>query len=98
VGRRFRPRELKMAQSSGKRGGKSGGAASAAVEQNGRDPQNAAQNMTDLDFLRGLIDAVDQSGIDSLEINRAGTRIRISKTPAAVAAPFPTFAPQPAAP
>jgi acetyl-CoA carboxylase biotin carboxyl carrier protein len=45
--------------------------------------------MIDLDFLRGLIAAVDQSGIDSLEIHRAGTRIRISKTPppAAVAAP-----------
>jgi acetyl-CoA carboxylase biotin carboxyl carrier protein len=42
-----------------------------------------AQNMTDLEFLRGLIEAVDQSGIDSLEINRAGTRIRIAKTPAA---------------
>jgi acetyl-CoA carboxylase biotin carboxyl carrier protein len=37
--------------------------------------------MIDLDFVRGLIDAVDQSGIDSLEISRAGTRIRISKTP-----------------
>jgi acetyl-CoA carboxylase biotin carboxyl carrier protein len=42
-----------------------------------------AQNMTDLEFLRGLIEAVDQSGIDSLEINRAGTRIRIAKTPPA---------------
>jgi acetyl-CoA carboxylase biotin carboxyl carrier protein len=40
-----------------------------------------AQNMTDLDFLRGLIEAVDRSGIDTLEINRAGTRIRIAKTP-----------------
>jgi acetyl-CoA carboxylase biotin carboxyl carrier protein len=47
-----------------------------------------AQNMTDLDFLRGLIDAVDQSGIDSLEINRSGTRIRIAKTPAAAVSPF----------
>lgn len=37
--------------------------------------------LTDLEFLRGLIEAVDQSGIDSLEIARAGTRIRISKTP-----------------
>ncbi len=37
--------------------------------------------MIDLDFLRGLIDAVDASGIDSIEIARAGTRIRISKTP-----------------
>jgi acetyl-CoA carboxylase biotin carboxyl carrier protein len=43
------------------------------------------QSMTDLDFLRGLIDAVDQSGIDTLEINRAGTRIRIAKTPTGAA-------------
>jgi acetyl-CoA carboxylase biotin carboxyl carrier protein len=37
--------------------------------------------MIDLEFLRGLIGAVDDSGIDSIEITRAGTRIRISKTP-----------------
>ncbi|HEX8672524.1 MAG TPA: acetyl-CoA carboxylase biotin carboxyl carrier protein [Longimicrobium sp.] len=37
--------------------------------------------MIDLDFLRGLISAVDDSGIDSLEIARGGTRIRIHKTP-----------------
>ena len=37
--------------------------------------------MIDLEFVRGLIDAVDSSGIDSLEINRAGTKIRIAKTP-----------------
>ncbi len=48
--------------------------------------------MIDLDFLRGLIEAVDGSGIDSLEISRGGTRIRIAKTPppapvAAAAAP-----------
>src|SRR5262245_61994940 len=39
------------------------------------------QQLMDLEFLRGLIEAVDQSSIDSIEINRAGTRIRISKTP-----------------
>jgi acetyl-CoA carboxylase biotin carboxyl carrier protein len=39
--------------------------------------------MFDLEFLRGLIQAVDGSGIDSFELNRAGTRIRISKTPPA---------------
>ena len=84
-----------MAQSTGKRAGaKSGSAASAAAEQNGRG--DAAENMTNLDFLRGLIDAVDQSGIDSLEINRSGTRIRIAKTPAAAVAPFPSYAPAPA--
>lgn len=37
--------------------------------------------MIDLEFVRGLIEAVDDSGIDSLEITRAGTRIRIAKTP-----------------
>ncbi|MBR9989898.1 MAG: hypothetical protein KFH98_09095, partial [Gemmatimonadetes bacterium] len=80
-----------MAQSPGKRAGRSGSAAPAATaEKNGRG--DVAENMTDLDFLRGLIDAVDHSGIDSLEINRSGTRIRIAKTPAAAAAsPFPTY-------
>jgi acetyl-CoA carboxylase biotin carboxyl carrier protein len=62
--------------------------------------------MIDLEFVRGLIRAVDQSGIDSLEISRGGTRIRVAKTPpaaanhaappaAAVAVPAP---PAPAAP
>jgi acetyl-CoA carboxylase biotin carboxyl carrier protein len=45
--------------------------------------------MIDLQFVRGLIEAVDQSGIDSLEISRAGTRIRIAKSPPA-AAPAPS--------
>ena len=59
--------------------------------------------MLDLDFLRGLIDAVDSSGIDSIEINRAGTKIRIAKTPppaplAATAAVSPIVAPAMAAP
>lgn len=65
--------------------------------------------MIDLDFLRGLIDAVDSSGIDSMEISRGGTRIRINKTPppapvaaAALPAPVahaaPAAAPAPAAP
>ncbi|HEX6590317.1 MAG TPA: acetyl-CoA carboxylase biotin carboxyl carrier protein [Longimicrobiales bacterium] len=50
--------------------------------------------MIDLEFIQGLIQAIDQSGIDSLEITRAGTRIRVSKTPppaqAAGAAALPT--------
>ncbi len=68
--------------------------------------------MIDLEFLRGLIEAVDGSGIDSLEISRGGTRIRIAKTPppAPVAAPsaapahpaveyaVPAAAPAPSAP
>jgi acetyl-CoA carboxylase biotin carboxyl carrier protein len=53
-----------------------------------------AQLMLDLDFVRGLIAAVDESGIDSLEINRAGTRIRISKSPTS-AFPVPVVAPHP---
>src|SRR5690625_1642163 len=52
----------------------------------------------DLDCVRGLIAAVDESSIDSLEINRAGTRIRISKTPPGTATasgqvPTPVAAP-----
>ncbi|HEX6308879.1 MAG TPA: acetyl-CoA carboxylase biotin carboxyl carrier protein [Longimicrobiales bacterium] len=66
----------------------------ATAEQNGRA---TTAGMPDLEFLRGLIDAVDQSGIDSLEINRAGTRIRIAKTPATVTSPFPPIATVPAA-
>ena len=57
--------------------------------------------MIDLDFLRGLIEAVDNSGIDSLEISRGGTRIRVNKTPPAApvqAGPAPAFAPAMAAP
>ena len=61
--------------------------------------------MIDLEFLRGLIEAVDQSGIDSLEISRGGTRIRVSKTPppapvaasAAAPAAFHAAPPPPAA-
>jgi acetyl-CoA carboxylase biotin carboxyl carrier protein len=51
----------------------------------------------DLEFVRGLIAAVDDSGIDSLEITRAGTRVKISKTPPAGPAPVHYAAP-PAAP
>ncbi len=61
--------------------------------------------MIDLEFLRGLIGAVDESGIDSIEISRGGTRIRINKTPppapVAAAAAAPAAAPAvhlPAAP
>lgn len=77
------------------------GGTSAAVAANGAHAGNGAVNgMIDLEFVRGLIEAIDSSGIDSIEIHRAGTRIRVSKTPlqpvvtAAPAAP----APAPAAP
>ncbi|MDX1568185.1 MAG: acetyl-CoA carboxylase biotin carboxyl carrier protein [Longimicrobiales bacterium] len=39
--------------------------------------------MIDLEFLESLIRAVDESSIDSVEIERGGTRIRVSKTPPA---------------
>jgi acetyl-CoA carboxylase biotin carboxyl carrier protein len=60
--------------------------------------------IVDLDFLQGLISAVDASGIDSLEISRGATRIRIAKTPppahtvthAAAHAPARDHAPAPA--
>ena len=37
--------------------------------------------MIDLDWIRRLIDMVDGSRIDSLEISRFGTRVRIAKSP-----------------
>ena len=37
--------------------------------------------MIDLEFLERLIRAVDESGIDSIEIERGGTRVRVGKTP-----------------
>ena len=51
-------------------------------------------SMIDLEFIQGLIEAIDQSGIDSIDITRAGTRIRVSKTPP----PAPTMAPAAAMP
>ncbi|CAN5671877.1 acetyl-CoA carboxylase biotin carboxyl carrier protein [soil metagenome] len=77
-----------MAQSAGrqiseKRGSHTKSIASHEKNRRAEATNGITHNMTDLDFLRGLIEAVDQSGIDSLEINRAGTRIRISKTPPA---------------
>jgi acetyl-CoA carboxylase biotin carboxyl carrier protein len=54
-------------------------------EQTGGGP-----GMPDLAFIRGLIDAVDGSGIDALEITRAGTRVKISKTPP-TGGPAPVF-------
>lgn len=58
--------------------------------------------MMDLSFIKSLIEAVDQSSIDSVDIERGGTRVRISKTPAmpsgAVVAASPAVpAPAPAA-
>jgi acetyl-CoA carboxylase biotin carboxyl carrier protein len=84
-----------MAQSAEKqRGGKrSSPSVVTSVEENGRSaqPPSVSQQMIDLEFLRGLIDAVAQSGIDSIEINRAGVRIRIAKTPSSPIPVFPGF-------
>ena len=69
-----------------------------AVDQDpegGGEPRPERHQLVDLDFVRSLIAAVDASGIDSLEISRGGTRIRISKTasPAAVVASSANHAP-----
>jgi acetyl-CoA carboxylase biotin carboxyl carrier protein len=88
-----------MAQSAGRpRSGRNAPSASATTAvENGRI--EGVQNMVDLDFLRGLIEAVDQSGIDSLEINRRGTKIRIAKTPpSAPLAAYAAMSAPPAAP
>lgn len=37
--------------------------------------------MIDMEWLRRLIELVDESGIDSLEVRRFGTRVSISKSP-----------------
>jgi len=66
-----------------KRGRETGAAAEDATVGAIR-PLGSGQPLIDLEFVRGLIAAVDESGIDSLEINRAGTRIKISKSPAPV--------------
>jgi acetyl-CoA carboxylase biotin carboxyl carrier protein len=57
------------------------GSPTAAQAPTEDETRPSPQPIVDLDFLRGLIAAVDDSGIDSLEVSRGGTRIRISKTP-----------------
>jgi acetyl-CoA carboxylase biotin carboxyl carrier protein len=53
--------------------------------------------MIDLDFIERLIRAFDASGVDSLELERGGTRVKLSKTPpsVSVAGPSASFAPPP---
>ena len=55
--------------------------------------------MIDLEFLQSLIRAIDESSIDSVEIERGGTRVRVSKTPAqgVISAPAPIAMPAPVA-
>jgi acetyl-CoA carboxylase biotin carboxyl carrier protein len=54
--------------------------------------------MIDFEFVERLIQALDQSSIDSLEIERGGTRVRLSKAPAVSAAPVHVAAPAAYAP
>jgi acetyl-CoA carboxylase biotin carboxyl carrier protein len=54
----------------------------------------------DLEFIERLINVFDESGVDALEIERGGTRVKLSKTPPAVMASptqgmFPIAAPPP---
>ena len=43
--------------------------------------------MIDLEFLERLIQAIDQSSLDSIEIERGGTRVRLAKTPDVIQGP-----------
>jgi acetyl-CoA carboxylase biotin carboxyl carrier protein len=48
--------------------------------------------MIDLEFLQSLIRALDESGLDSVELERGGTRVRLSKTPPPVVPSAPAAA------
>jgi acetyl-CoA carboxylase biotin carboxyl carrier protein len=54
--------------------------------------------MMDLSFIKSLIEAVDQSSIDSVDIERGGTRVRISKSPAVAGSALVTTPPTAALP
>ena len=56
--------------------------------------------MIEFDFIERLIRALDESSVDTIEIERGGTRVRLSKTPStavAVATPAPSLAAPPVA-
>ena len=53
--------------------------------------------MMDLDFVQSLIKALDESGLDSIEIERGGTRIRLAKTPSPDAVSAVPASPEPSA-
>ncbi len=44
--------------------------------------------MMDLDFIKSLIRALDESGLEEIEIERGGTRIRLARTPSFDAGAF----------
>ena len=49
--------------------------------------------MIDLEFLERLIQAIDESSLDSIEIERGGTRVRLAKTAPVVQGAAPAAAP-----
>jgi acetyl-CoA carboxylase biotin carboxyl carrier protein len=51
--------------------------------------------MIDFDFIERLIRALDDSSIDSLEIEKGGTRVRLSKSPTTASGPVVVSAPVP---
>jgi acetyl-CoA carboxylase biotin carboxyl carrier protein len=52
--------------------------------------------MIDFDFIERLIRALDDSSIDSLEIEKGGTRVCLSKSPSSAPSPVVVSAPVPA--
>jgi acetyl-CoA carboxylase biotin carboxyl carrier protein len=54
--------------------------------------------MIDLEFLERLIAAIDGSSLDSIELERGGTRVRLSKTPQQNVTVGPATAPAASAP
>jgi len=53
--------------------------------------------MIDLEFLERLIQAIDESSIDSIELERGGTRVRLAKTPQGAGVAYAVPAPSPPA-
>ncbi len=54
--------------------------------------------MIDLDWIRKLIRLVDESDVDSLEVSRFGTSVKVRKSPPGGTPPAQPAAPPPAAP
>jgi acetyl-CoA carboxylase biotin carboxyl carrier protein len=54
--------------------------------------------MIELDFIERLIRILDESGLDSLEVERGGTRVKLAKSPPAGVAPVSFAVPSGAVP
>jgi len=48
------------------------------------DTWSVPEPMIDIEFIEKLVRLVDETGIDHIEIERGGTRMRVSKTPVSV--------------